>query len=113
MVFVRTGADEMWGTSDYLWKYPFFTPAAGEYLVEKGCKVIGMDTPGPDASLRSGFREGSPLHFTLLGNDVLIIENLANLRSVCGRETWAFAVPIKIEGAFGGPARVLARELDA
>ena len=81
--------------------------------MEKGCKVIGMDTPGPDASLRSGFRHGSPLHFTLLGNDVLIVENLANLQSVCGRETQVFALPIKIEGAYGAPARIVARDLDA
>jgi kynurenine formamidase len=112
MLFIRTGADDMWGTGDYCWRYPFFTPEAGEYLVEKGVKVLGMDTPGPDASLRSGFRKGSPLHLTLLGNDVLIIENLANLRSVCGRETYVYAFPIKIEGAFGGPARVLAKELN-
>ena len=112
MFFVRTGADDMWGTADYCWKYPFFTPEAGEYMLEKGVKVLGMDTPGPDASLRSGFRKGSPLHHTLLGNNVLIIENLANLRSVCGRETFVYAFPIKIEGAFGAPARVLARELD-
>ena len=93
-------------------KYPFFTPEAGEYMVEKGVKVLGMDTPGPDAPLRSGFRKGSPLHFTLLGANVLIIENLANLRSVCGRETYVYAFPIKIEGAFGAPARVLAKELN-
>ena len=66
-----------------------------------------------DAPLASGFRKVSPLHFTLLGNDVLIIENLANLKSVCGRVTYVYAVPIKIEGAYGAPARVLAKELDA
>jgi kynurenine formamidase len=112
MFFVRTGADEMWGTHDYVWRYPFFTPEAGEYMIEKGVKVLGMDTPGPDASLRSGFRKGSPLHFSLLGANVLIIENLANLKSVCGRETYVYALPIKIEGAFGGPARVVAKELN-
>ena len=63
MFFVRTGADDMWGTPDYCWKYPFFTPEAGEYMVKNGVKIIGMDTPGPDASLRSGFRKGSPLAF--------------------------------------------------
>jgi kynurenine formamidase len=113
MLFIRTGADDMWGTGDYCWRYPYFTPEAGEYLVEKCVKVLGMDTPGPDVSLRSGLRKGSPLHVTLLSNNVLIIENLANLRSVVGREVYVYAFPIKIEGAFGGPARVLARELNA
>jgi kynurenine formamidase len=113
MFFVRTGNDRLWGTPDYCWSYPFFTPEAGEYMVEKGVKIVGMDTPGPDAGLRSGFRKGSPLHFTLLGNDVLIIENLANLKQVAGRVTYVYAVPIKIEGAYGAPARVLAKDLDA
>jgi kynurenine formamidase len=112
MFFIRTGADDMWGTKDYASKYQFFTPEAGEYMVAQGVKVLGMDTPGPDAPLASGFRKGSPLHFTLLGANVLIIENLANLRSVCGRETYVYAFPIKIEGAFGAPARVLAKELN-
>jgi kynurenine formamidase len=31
---------------------------------------------------------------------------------VCGRETYVYAFPIKIEGAFGAPARVLAKELN-
>ena len=112
MFFVRTGADDMWGTPAYRSDYPYFTPEAGEYLVEKGVKVLGMDTPGPDVSLPSGLRKGSPLHFTLLGANVLIVENLANLRSVCGRETYVYAFPIKIEGSFGAPARVLAKDLD-
>jgi arylformamidase len=113
MFFVRTGADTMWETPDYCWKYPFFSPEAGEYMVEEGVKIIDMDAPGSDASLRSGFRKNSPLHLTLLGNDVLIIENLANLKSVCGRVTAVYAVPIKVEGAYGAPARVLAKDLDA
>ena len=113
MFFVRTGADTMWGTADYATKYPFFTPEAGEYLIAKGCKLLGMDTPGPDAGLASGFRNGSPLHFTLLGNDCLIVENLANLKLVAGRTTYVMALPVKYEGAYGGPARVVAKELDA
>jgi len=113
MFFVRTGADTMWGTEDYATKYPFFTPEAGEYLIAKGCKLLGMDTPGPDAGLASGFRNGSPLHFTLLGNDCLIVENLANLKLVAGRTTYVMALPVKYEGAYGGPARVVAKELDA
>jgi kynurenine formamidase len=111
MLFIRTGADDMWGTSDYVWKYPYLTERAGHYLVEKGAKLVGLDTIGPDPALRSGLRKGSPLHLTLLCNDVLIIENLANLRSVVGREVYVYAFPIKIEGAFGAPARVLARDL--
>lgn len=112
MLFVRTGADTMWGTADYATKYPFFTPEAGEYLIEKGVRLLGMDTPGPDAGLASGHRKGSPLHFTLLGNDCLIVENLAHLKKIAGRMTYVMALPIKYEGCYGGPARVVARELD-
>lgn len=111
MLFIRTGADDMWGTADYVRRYPYLTEEAGHYLVKTGAKVVGLDTIGPDPALRSGLRKGSPLHFTLLGNDVLIIENLANLKSVVGREVYVYAFPIKIEGAFGAPARVLARDI--
>lgn len=113
MFFIRTGWEEHWSAGDYDTKYPFLQEDVGKYLVDAGVEVLGLDTPGPDAPLRSGFRNGSPLHFDLLGNEVIIVENLANLKSVAGRSIYVYAFPIKIEGSFGGPARVIARELQA
>lgn len=111
MVFLSTGWERMWRTEEYASKYPFLTEDAGEYLISLGVQVLGLDTPGPDAPIRSPYRKGDPLHWMLLGQDVLIIENLANLRPLVGRRVFVFAVPINIKGATGAPARVLARLL--
>lgn len=110
MLFLRTGWEDWWSNEDYEWRYPYLSPEVGEYLQELSIKVLGLDTPGPDSSLRSGLRNGSPLHVTLLSNDVFIIENLTNLKSVAGRRTYVYAVPLKFRGCFGAPARVIAKD---
>lgn len=112
-VILRTGWEDRWPTDEYVWQYPYLEPDVGAYLVDCGVDVLGLDTIGPDASLRSGHRHGSPLHDTLLQNDVLIIENLTGLKPLVGRVVFLYALPLKIAGAFGAPARVVARELDS
>lgn len=111
-VFLSTGWERMWRRPEYGSKYPFLTEEAGEFLLQAGVKVVGLDTPGPDAPIRSPYRKGDPLHRLLLGRDVLIVENLTNLRPLVGQRVWVYAVPINIRGATGAPARVLARALE-
>jgi kynurenine formamidase len=111
MAFLSTGWERMWKTGDYGSKYPFLTPDAGELLLKAGTKVVGLDTPGPDAPIRSPFRKDDKLHQILLGRDVLIIENLTNLRPLVGRRVYVYALPINIRGATGSPARIVARTL--
>lgn len=113
MAFLSTGWERMWNTGDYGSKYPFLTPDAGEYLLEVGTKVVGLDTPGPDAPIASPYRKDDKLHWLLLGRDVLVIENLTNLRPLVGTRVYVHAVPINIKGAGGSPARVIARKLQA
>ncbi|MEM3804326.1 MAG: cyclase family protein [Conexivisphaerales archaeon] len=110
MVFLRTGWETKWKTKDYESKYPYLAPEVGEYFARKRIHAIGIDTPGPDAPIRSGQRKGDPLHINLLSNEVLIIENLTNLKNVIGRDLYVYAFPLKIRGATGSPLRVLARD---
>jgi len=111
MAFLSTGWERMWKTGDYGSKYPFLTPDAGELILKAGTKVVGLDTPGPDAPIRSPFRKDDKLHQMLLGRDVLIIENLTNLRPLVGRRVYVYALPINIRGATGSPARIIAKKL--
>lgn len=112
MAILSTGWEQMWRTPEYGSRYPFLAEDAGKFLLDAGIRVVGLDTPGPDAPIRSPFRKGDPLHQMLLGRDVLIIENLTNLRPLVGKRVYLQAVPINIRGATGSPARVLARLLD-
>ena len=109
MVFISTLWEEKWGTRQYEREYPFLTPEAGNFLVDMGITVLGIDTPGPDAPLRSSYRKGSPLHNILLTGGCYIIENLCNLNAVRGLLISVFALPLKIKGATGSPIRVIGK----
>jgi kynurenine formamidase len=50
-----------------------------------------------------------PVHHVLLSRGVLIAENLTNLRALAGRRIEAMVLGLRIEGADGAPARVVAR----
>ncbi len=110
MVFLRTGWEAKWKTKEYESMYPYLAPEVGEYFVKKGVHAVGLDTPGPDAPIRSGHRKGDPLHISLLSNEVMIIENLTNLKSVLNRGVYVYAFPLKLRGATGSPLRVLAKD---
>ena len=112
MVFLRTSWEEKWKTKEYESLYPYLAPELGEYFAGLKLHAIGLDTPGPDAPIRSGHRKGDPLHISLLGKEVMIFENLANLRSVVGKDVYVYAYPIRLRGATGSPLRVLAKDMD-
>jgi kynurenine formamidase len=109
IVFISTLWEEKWGTPQYEREYPFLTEKAGNFLLEMGIKVIGIDTPGPDAPLRSSFRKGSPLHKILLTGGSYIIENLCNLKEARDQVVSVFALPLKIKSATGSPTRVIGK----
>ena len=69
-----------------------------------GVDFITVDLP---PQLREkGF--ACPAHTTLLGSDVLILENVY-LEEVAGKRLEVFCFPIKIRGADGAPTRVMAQ----
>lgn len=107
----RFGWEDRWGDADdFYFDYPYFTVAAAEYLVDQGVKLLGFDTPSPDASSGSldGGEEDSPVHKVLLGAEVVLVEYLQNLGNVDPNEEWSLsALPMKIRGVDGAPARVV------
>lgn len=109
IVFISTEWEKKWGTKQYEQEYPFLTPSAGQFLINLGIKVVGLDTPGPDAPLRSPYRKGSPLHEMLLSGGCYIIENLCNLLEARGNKAFIYALPLKIKGATGSPSRVVGK----
>ena len=108
MLFINTGWYKKWPTKEYETSYPFLLPDAGKLIAGLGISVLGLDTPGPDAPIRSGKRKGDPLHIELLSKNMPIIENLDNLDSISGMESTVYALPIKLTGSSGAPVRVVA-----
>lgn len=89
--------------------YPHFTVEAADALIAAGVRLVGYDTPSPDDSRGpiDGSKEDSPIHKQFLGSGVVLVEYLANLDAVPDPVGWTLcAMPLKILGADGAPARV-------
>ncbi|HZU07757.1 MAG TPA: cyclase family protein [Chloroflexota bacterium] len=109
MVFLYTGWDERYGTPAYLTDYPALTLAAADWLLEHGVRLLALDCLSPDLPPERRDPEvGLPVHRRLLGNGVLIAENLTGLGALVGRRLQVYAFPIKIDAGDGAPARITA-----
>ncbi len=106
----RTGWDRHWGTDRYR-DHPYLSVAAAERCAEQGL-AVGIDgfspdpTPPAEGALTIGDRDPFGAHHALLGEGVLIFENLANLASVSERFELR-GLPIALDGD-GAPVRAVA-----
>jgi len=111
-LLVRFDWSGKWGDPSYYSGYPYFTREACGLLIDRGIKLLGMDTPSPDDP-RNGYgsQSDSPNHKELLQSNVVLIEYLCNLHMLSGPEVFLVALPLKLAGADGSPARVIARDI--
>ncbi len=100
-VLVETGWSVHWRTAQYLTGHPFLTADAAEYLASRGVRLVGIDSLNIDdmADL------SRPVHSTLLGAGVPIVEHMCNLASLPERDFRFFAVPAKVAGFGTWPVR--------
>ena len=96
-VLFLTGHSRHFGTEAYLAGHPYLSVEAARQLVDGGAAVVGIDslnidaTTGPDG-------DGRPVHTTLLGAGIPIVEHLTALHEL-PRDGFTFtAVPPKIAG---------------
>lgn len=118
LVFIETGADELWGSPEYLTQFPGMGKDATEFLIERGIRVIGTDAYGfdkPFTEMGARYVESGdeselwPAHFTGRDAEYCQIEKMANLDKLPRRtEIPVLAQPIKIEDASGAWVRPLA-----
>ena len=76
--------------------------AGAAWLVDRAVRLVGIDSLSIDAA----GAEGYPAHRALLGAAVVIIEGLDLSAAAPGRYTLA-ALPLRITGGDGAPARVV------
>jgi len=74
-----------------------------EMLIEKGIKLIGVDSCSPDS-------EPFNVHRLFFRHDILIVENLTNLERLVEKRLECIILPLKIKDADGAPCRVIAIE---
>lgn len=114
IVLLYTGWYEKYGTDEYE-AHPWLAEEVAEYFVDAGPDLVAVDTITPDIPVPhrpDGWLE-FPVHRTMLAEEVLIAEHVANLRPFLGERIEVMAMPIRIQGGDGAPARFVARELRA
>jgi arylformamidase len=109
-VIFNFGWHKNWETDRFYKFYPHFSKEAAQYIVDRGVKVLGLDTPSPDDSKVQLLSENdSVIHKLLLSQGVTLIEYLANLDELDGETNWYLcALPLLICGGDGSPSRVCA-----
>jgi arylformamidase len=102
-LFLCSGNGRNWGSDAYWtgWSYP--DTEASRALIERGISGVGFDGPSADPVDTETF----DLHKVWLGAGRMILENLNNLELLPSR-TQVVVAPLKVRGANGAPARVLA-----
>ncbi len=118
-VVIATGWEKRSGSRNYMTENPGLSEQAARYLARKRVNAVAIDSPSIDSGADSRFIA----HNILLSCNILIIENLCNLNRVTSSSrtrrkrrnssatTTTFTLiisPLKLGGATGSPARVLA-----
>lgn len=104
-VLVHTGWDEYWTTPEYAVEHPYLTEDAAVYLRDCGVSLVGIDSMNIDDTRG----KARPVHSTLLGADILIVEHLCNLAALPDEGFTFSAIPPKVRGAGTFPVRALAK----
>lgn len=104
-VLFYTGASDYFYQPKYWQEFPVMDSSCAHILIENNVSMVGVDAGSFDN------QDGFPVHKALLGADILLIENLTNLKELVGKSFELFALPLKLEKD-GAPARVIARLID-
>lgn len=101
VVLFYTGASEYFHEEKYWTDFAVLDEACIKTLINKKVSMVGIDAGSFDQ------QENFPVHKSLLGADILLIENLTNLKPLINQTFDLYALPLKLEKD-GAPARVIA-----
>ncbi len=107
-VLLRTANETLWQKPQFDENYYGLSGEAARWLADRGVVLVGIDYLSID-----GFHaEAQPAHHALLGKGVVVIEAL-DLSGVSPGRYDMIALPLKLAGAEGSPARVILRPSSA
>ncbi|MGI9544503.1 MAG: cyclase family protein [Cyclobacteriaceae bacterium] len=117
IVLIRTGRDKFNGTKDFHKVGSGMSAAATEWLIDKGIKVMGIDSWGWDLPLpyqiKKAKQNSDPnvfwqAHLVGQNKEYCHMEQLVNLDALPYAGFKVAVFPLKIVGASAAPARVVA-----
>jgi arylformamidase len=101
-VLFKTDNSSHWDDSAFFEGFVYLEPEAGNFLVKRGVRLVGIDYLSIDR-FRS---EEHPTHFSLLPHDVVLLEGL-NLSKILPGRYHMVALPLNLQNADGAPTRVI------
>lgn len=106
-ILFKTRNSLLWANDEKEFKKNFIhiSEQGAKFLVGQGVKLVGVDYLSVERFDSPDFAT----HHSLLRNQVIIIEGL-NLSGINTGEYELIALPLKLKGADGAPARVVLRE---
>ncbi|MCF6462355.1 cyclase family protein [Clostridium sp. Cult1] len=103
-ILFYTGWDKKWGDNRYFEGFPTISTQLADRLCKLNIKGIGIDA----ISVEPVTSINLEIHQKILGQEILIIENLTGLEALIGKEFSISAFPLKTTEADGSPIRAVA-----
>ena len=100
-VIFHTGWQKNLNKEFYFSENPGLSISAAKYLASKKINMVGIDSPSIDLGSDSKFS----VHHVLAKNNILIVENLANLGMIKSNNFHLITSPLKLKNATGSPIR--------
>ncbi len=104
-VLIQTGWDQYWKTDQYFEGHPFLSAQCAAFLRSEGAAIVGIDSYNIDDITD----DARPVHTTLLGAGIPIVEHMCNLSALPRSGFTFYAVPVKIKGMGTFPVRAFGR----
>lgn len=104
-LLLKTDNSDLLNQREFYNEFSFIALDGARYLIDTGIKVVGIDYLSV-----AKYGSGEAVHQALLGEGIVIIEGL-DLRDVKAGLYNLTALPLKIAGCDGAPARVVLEEV--
>ncbi len=103
-IFFSTGWQKNLQKKNYFTENPGLDISAARYIASKKINLVGIDSPSIDL----GNNESFNVHHIFSKNNILIVENLTNLKKISSKEFNFTILPLKLKDATGSPVRAIA-----
>ena len=105
-LLLKTENGKLLGQKQFQKDYSFFTLEGAQYIIDSGVRLVAIDYLSIAA-----YGSGEAVHQALLGEGIVIIEGV-DLREISAGPYNMIALPLKIGGCDGAPARVVLEEME-
>ena len=105
-LLLKTDNGKHLGQREFKKDFSFVTPEGARYIIDSGVRLVGVDY----LSIAE-YGRGEVVPQALLGEGIIIVEGV-DLRAVPAGSYNLIALPLKIGGCDGAPARVVLEEIE-